>query len=178
MDAKRKKFILLRKPADVAQNWSGSWEENHFKTMAVTQRHVHVVKSTVNNHLLIRVIIEYLWPAKRWMGLIWMNFTNQNKTPWWSCLWDPQVSQWSFLLRCQLFFSVRDIFVLLLTHRIQFSWNKESHWQLKSFLLCSYFMTPIFESASFSLIFFLVYCTLAKKDLFSWNRGNFFWSHK
>ena len=101
---KGKKYILLRKPADVAQNWSGSWEENHFKTMAVTQRHVHVVKSIVNNHLLIRVIIEYLWPAKRWMGLIWMNFTNQNKTPWWSCLWDPQVSQWSFLLRCQLFF--------------------------------------------------------------------------
>ena len=58
--------------------------------MAVTQRHVHVVKSIVNNHLLIRVIIEYLWPAKRWMGLIWMNFTNQNKTPWWPCLWDPQ----------------------------------------------------------------------------------------
>ena len=47
------------------------------------------------------------------MGLIWMNFTNQNKTPWWSCLWDPQVSQWSFLLRCQLFFSVRGIFALL-----------------------------------------------------------------
>ena len=161
MDAKRKKNILLRKPADVAQNWSGSWEENHFKTMAVTQRHVHVVKSIVNNHLLIRVIIEYLWPAKRWMGLIWMNFTNQNKTPRWSCLWDPQVSQWSFLLRCQLFFSVRDIFALLLIHRIQFSWNKESDWQLKSFLLYSYFMTPIFESASFSLIFFLVYCTLA-----------------
>lgn len=95
-----------------------------------------------------------------WVSL-WMNFTNQNKTPWWSCLWDPQVSQWSFLLRCQLFFSVRDIFALLLIHRIQFSWNKESHWQLKSFLLCSYFMTPIFGSASFSLIFFLVYCTLA-----------------
>lgn len=143
------------------QNWSGSWEENHVKRMAVTQRHVHVVKSIVNNHLLIRVIIEYLWPAKRWMGLVWMNFTNQNKTPWWSCLWDPQVSPWTFLLRWPLFFSVRDIFTLLLIHRIQFSWNKESLWQLKSFLLCSYFMTPIFELASFNLIFFLGYCTLA-----------------